>query len=73
MKTEKYIHHGAEVTVLSHVKGKHRENCLCYANCQFFKLGQSDNCEIAKENYALCVKWNLTTPVFECPKYIIQT
>lgn len=69
MQVERYNHHGADVAVLSHVKGKHRENCLCYAGCVHFKPGQPDHCAIAAENYAMCRKHGLVTPVFECPKY----
>jgi hypothetical protein len=72
MKTEKYIHHGVEVSVISELKGKHRQMCLCYA-CRFFKPGQPDNCDIAEANYAVCVKYNVVTPVWECPKYEPKT
>jgi hypothetical protein len=67
--TEKYTHHGVEVTVISVVKGKHRQNCLCFFGCQFFKPGQPDNCEIAQATYENCVKYGTTTPVFECPRF----
>lgn len=69
MQVERYLHHGTEVSVLSHVKGKHRENCLCYADCVHFRPGQPGHCPIAAENYALCRKHGLVTPVFECPKF----
>lgn len=66
---EVYEHHGADVSVMTHLKGKHTEHCLCYAECVHFKPGEPDNCEIAQTNYQMCVKFNLVTPVFECPKY----
>lgn len=69
MSVERYVHHGREVSVISAIKGKHRDLCLCFQNCRFFKPGQPDHCEIAAENYALCVKHGLTAPVGECPKY----
>ena len=69
MAMMKYIHHGVEVSVNPLLKGRHREHCLCYQNCVHFKPGQSDSCEIAEENLALCKKYNLVTPVFECPKF----
>lgn len=69
MQVERYIHHGNDVAVLSHVKGKHREHCLCYAGCIHFRPGKPDHCPIAAENYALCQKHGLVTPVFECPKF----
>jgi len=33
----KYIHHGETVSVEKHLKGKHREHCLCWQNCKNFK------------------------------------
>ena len=39
MAIERYIHHGAEVTVQSHLKGKHREHCLCFQGCSKFPEG----------------------------------
>lgn len=69
MKIERYNHHGRDVAVIASVRGTHREHCLCFQGCRFFKPGLPDNCEIAADNYALCVKHNLVAPVFECPKY----
>lgn len=69
MTIVRYIHHGAEVATQEHLKGTHREHCLCFQKCAHFKPGTSENCEIAQTNYELCVKFNVTTPVFECPKY----
>jgi len=71
---EKYIHHGEEVTVFSELKGTHREHCLCWNGCKHFKPnvpGQknSENCIMANGLYEFDVKFNLTTPVFECPKF----
>lgn len=69
MKIIKYNHHGVDVSVIEHLKGKHSENCLCYSNCLHFKPGSPQNCEIAQSNFELCLKYNVVTPVFECPKY----
>jgi len=69
MDTEKYIHHGVEVTVISRLKGQHREHCLCHQGCIHFKPGKVDHCQIAQANYRTCVKYNIVAPVFECPKY----
>jgi len=70
MKIEKYEHHGTEVAVQSHLKGKHREHCLCWQGCKHFKpKDRLNNCRIANLLYSVCVMCNLTTPVFECPKY----
>lgn len=68
-EVEKYVHHGVEVSVLSKVKGQHRENCLCWSGCKFFKPDTEDNCELAKELYVYDCKYNMTTPVFECAKF----
>ena len=68
-KITKYSHHGQEVSVMRDNKGKHVENCLCWQNCKHFKPGEKDNCRIANLNYALCLAFNLVTPVWECPEY----
>jgi len=65
-KTERYEHHGCMVTVMSAVKGKHREHCLCHI-CSRFMPGTPENCPIAQANYELCLKYNVVTPVYECP------
>jgi hypothetical protein len=69
--TERYVHHGSEVAVLSEQKGKHRLFCLCHNHCKFFKpeLPASENCPLAQANFEFDVANNLTTPVMECPKY----
>jgi hypothetical protein len=68
MKFIQYIHHDALVWVRKDLVGTHRENCLCYS-CARFKPGTKENCPIAQELYKLCVKHNLTTPVYECPTF----
>ena len=66
----KYIHHGVEVFVEEELKGKHREHCLCF-KCKNFKPGMPEtNCPIANLLYAVCIAENVTTPVYECPKFI---
>ena len=66
---ERYTHHGYDVAVQSHLRGRHREHCLCYQNCANFKPGTAEHCHIAQATYENCVKHGLTTPVFECPAY----
>lgn len=66
---ERYLHHGCDVAVVSEVKGKHREHCLCFLNCRWFKPGQVDNCQIAQMLYENAVKNSMVTPVYECRKY----
>ena len=68
-KIVKYNHHGTDVSVIEHLKGRHREHCLCFKGCKFFKPNTPENCEIAQTNYEFCVKFNMVTPVWECPKY----
>jgi len=66
-KYEKYIHHGGEVWVRSDLKGTHRENCLCWS-CERLNIKDvKKNCKIAKALFKICVKFDLVTPVFECP------
>ena len=67
-KIIQYEHHGGIVNVDEDQKGKHWEHCLC-SRCSNFFAGQPENCEIAETNYAVCKKYNITTPVFECPKF----
>ena len=69
MNIIKYEHHGAEVSVIEENKGRHRENCLCWQGCEYFKPGDELNCHIAQALFSLCVAYNLATPVWECAKY----
>lgn len=69
IEIEVYEHHGSSVAVQPHLKGKHREHCLCFQGCAEFKPGQADNCEIAKEVYANCQAFDIVTPVWECPRF----
>lgn len=70
MYIERYEHHGMMVYVQESLKGKHRAHCLCYQSCNNFKPNMPDNCTIAQDNYKQCVKHNIVTAVYECPKYI---
>jgi hypothetical protein len=65
---EQYLHHGKMVWVFKERKGQHRQHCLCFI-CFKFKPGQPDNCPIAQAVYENCVKFNLTTPMYECPEF----
>jgi len=69
MKIVSYEHYGTEVKVREDLKGKHREHCLCWMSCRFFKPNDKDNCKIAQANYENCVKFKVVLPVWECPKY----
>lgn len=67
-----YRHHNQVVWVDEDLVGRHREHCLCFS-CENFKPGTEENCPIANELYALVVKHNLVTPVYECPAYKEKT
>jgi len=69
MKIIEYNHHGTDVKVQEHLKGKHREHCLCFQGCKKFKPGTDDNCKRAQHLFTFCVLLNMTTPVWECPDY----
>ena len=65
-----YEHHGKIVSVKKKLKGRHKNSCLCYAPCAKFDPMEGDNgCLIASEVYANCVKFNIVTPVWECPEF----
>lgn len=69
MTTERYNHHGVMVAVSPDLKGKHQQHCLCFDACAYFKPGQPENCNIAQAVYGNCVKFNIATPMWECPRY----
>ena len=66
---DRYMHHGAWVSVRKDLKGKHREMCLCFSCCRFNLVDRRKCCHAARDLYKLCVKYNLVTPVFECPEF----
>ncbi len=70
---EQYEHHykdgkSALVWVRSDLRGKFRENCLCYS-CANFHPGEPNNCPLAQELFEYCVRYNMATPVYECPVF----
>ena len=69
-KIVKYIHHGAEVSVDEDLKGKHRDMCLCFRCDNFKPDDRLGNCRIANLNFAMCVAFDLVTPVIECPEFV---
>ncbi|TET08485.1 MAG: hypothetical protein E3J83_03300 [Candidatus Atribacteria bacterium] len=69
-KIIKYNHHGTEVSVLEKNKGKHRKNCLCWICKLFIPNDRELNCKISNELFAICVTYNVTTPVWECAKFV---
>lgn len=69
---ERYKHHGESmVWVRSDLKSLHRDFCLCY-ECQRFIPGSSQNCPIAHAIYKNCIRFNVVTPVWECPRFVEQ-
>jgi hypothetical protein len=66
---EQYRHHGEIVWVRSDLKGKHRENCLCYS-CTHFIPGEPENCPRANLIYGVCVMLDMVLPVWECPEFM---
>jgi hypothetical protein len=68
----KYEHHGTMVSVQDHNQGLHRQHCLCFQGCKFFKPNEPDNCTLAQGLFEYDVKYNMTTPVWECPKFDIK-
>lgn len=66
-----YKHHDVNVLVREDLKGKHRDYCLCFQNCEYFKpWDPENNCRIAAMVYALDRLCGITTPVWECPEYL---
>jgi len=57
------------VAVIAKNQGKHKDNCLCYQRCRFFKPGAPDNCGIAQALYEFDVRNDIVTPVWECAMY----
>lgn len=64
-----YTHHGKKVKVQEHLKGRHREHCLCFMCKHFNPDNHDENCMIANEVYENCVDFNIVTPVWECPEF----
>ncbi len=66
MSVIRYKHHGKKVWVREDLKGKHREHCLCFKCKRFDEHNPSESCALANMIYAMCVKYNLVLPVWEC-------
>lgn len=67
MKTVEYLHHGTLVTANAELVGQHRRVCLCH-HCENLNVEDREkNCPAANALFDLCVKFNLVTPVTECP------
>lgn len=66
---EKYEHHGKDMYVKSHLKGKHKEHCLCY-ECKNFKPNEESNCILAECIFKNCKTLGVVTPVWECMSFV---
>jgi hypothetical protein len=64
----KYGHHKTRNSVRKNLKGKHKEYNLCWS-CDYFHPQTKMNCEISQDHYKFCIKNNVVSPVFECPKF----
>ena len=65
-----YRHHGVLVKVDRELKGKHREHCLCFRQCQrFHPEDREKNCKIANVLFEVDRAFGIVTPVYECPLY----
>ena len=68
MDVEWYEHHGNVVAVRRTLRGRHWDHCLC-SGCAKFRPDTPENCEIAQSTYENCVKYGITTPMWECPQF----
>jgi len=69
-KFEQYQHHGKWVWVRKDLKGKHRENCLCFS-CQLLDIDNpTKSCPVANHVFSLCVLMDMVLPVWECPFFV---
>ena len=60
------MHHNVLMSVQAHLKGRHKEHCLCYQGCLNFHPGEPGHCQIAQKLFALDQVYGLVTPVWEC-------
>ena len=68
-KIEVYTHHRVVVSVQRALKGKHRDHCLCFQGCKWFKPNTLENCPIAQALYEFDVRHGAVTPMWECSKF----
>jgi hypothetical protein len=69
MPVIRYEHHGRTVAVQEHLRGKHRENCLCFICKKFNIEDREKNCPIANALYRFDILAGITTPVWECETF----
>ena len=71
-KIMEYVHHDAKVKVRRELKGKHRDYCLCHICGSFDPDDRDENCCIANAIFENCKKFNVVTPVWECPNFNLR-
>ena len=71
-KYEQYSHHNELVWVRKDLKGRHREHCLCFSCLKFKPEPSEGNCPIANTLFENCLRYNVVTPVFECPVFDLR-
>jgi hypothetical protein len=71
MNIIRYEHHGWMVSVMEHLKGLHKEHCLCF-RCKRFKPNKHDNCPVAQELFEFDIQHGCVTPMWECPVFVEQ-
>jgi hypothetical protein len=71
-KIEWYDHHG-RVAVKTKYKGMHRDVCLCSDCAKFTPEDRENNCPLANELYAFCVKYGGTAIRQECADFELRT
>ena len=69
MNIIRYEHHGNLVSVQEHLRGKHKEHCLCFQGCVHFCPDTTENCPIAQELFEFDIRHACVTPMWECPVY----
>ena len=65
-----YNHHDRLVAVQRHLKGRHREHCLCFTCQRFTPESRDENCSIANAVFENCKTHGIVSPVWECPLYV---
>ena len=63
---EQYKHFGKMIWCFSHLKGKHKEHCLCHSCKKLNTEDRDKNCWKANIIYSIDCGLTMVTPVFEC-------
>ncbi len=72
MKIVKFMHHNVKVSAMDHLRGRHRDHCLCF-QCKKLNIEDREkNCKIANLLFSVCKMCEITTPVFYCKEFIAK-